>query len=131
MWLLPMLPPPSTSISLPQSHDSIFRPGSVHHQGLKPIVRSRLIPSFIEPQALSVVASRGIATHPGQLKALLKTWHLVALFGRNDILPSYLGGASPPRRVFLAARFLLAGKLLDRPTSIGVTGVLSVFPAGA
>ena len=89
------------------------------------------MPSIIEPPALSVVASRGIATQPGQLKALLKTWHLVALFDRNDILPSYLAEASPPRRVFLAARFLLAGKLLDRPTSIGVTGAPSVFPAGA
>jgi hypothetical protein len=101
--------------SFPQPTRAPVPPDSFNHRAL----------------ALSVVASRGIATHPGQLKALLKTWHLVALFGRNDILPSYLGEVSPPRRVFPAARFLLAGKLLDRPTSIGVTGAPSVFPAGA
>lgn len=99
---------------------------------LPPTCGLHLIPSIIEPYALSVaVAPRGMATRPTPVKALLKTWHLVALFGGNDILAPYLGEASAPRRVFLADRFLLAGKLLDRPRSIGVTGALSVFPAGA
>jgi len=35
---LAMLPSTSTPVSLPQSHDSIFRPGGVHHQAIKPIV---------------------------------------------------------------------------------------------
>ena len=54
----------------------------------------------------------------------------MALFGKNDIL--HLTGAKlAPPLAFLGTPFSSAEELPDRPTSICVTGALSVFSVGA